>query len=114
MRVAVIGSREAAGFNIERIGEYLPEDCTQIISGGAPGVDSAAESYAKKHGIAFRKILPDYVSHGRRAPLVRDTLIVEESELVLAFWDFSSRGTSFTINECLRLGVPVQIIGLDG
>ena len=113
MKIAVIGSRGAAGFDIERIGKYLPRDCTQIISGGAPGVDSAAERYARKHGIAFRKILPDYVQHGRRAPLVRDTQIVREAELVLAFWDFSSRGTSFTINECLRLGVPVRVIGLN-
>ena len=113
MKVAVIGSREAIGFDIEKIGEYLPAGCTQIISGGAAGVDSAAERYAHKHDIAFRKILPDYERHGRRAPLIRDTQIVRESELVLAFWNFSSRGTSFTINECLRLGVPVRIIGLD-
>ena len=113
LKVAVVGSRGAAGFDIERIGEHLPADCTQIISGGAAGVDYAAERYARRHGIAFRKILPDYLQHGRRAPLIRDTQIVEESELVLAFWDFSSRGTSFTISECLRLGVPVRVIGLN-
>ena len=112
LKVAVIGSREAAGFDIERIGKFLPVNCTQIISGGAVGVDSAAEYYAKKNGIAFRKILPDYERHGRHAPLIRDTQIVEESELVLAFWDFHSRGTSFTIGECIRLGVPVRIIDL--
>jgi len=113
LKVAVIGSRGATGFDIERIGRHLPAGCTQIISGGAAGVDSAAECYAQKHGIAFRKILPDYVQHGRRAPLIRDTQIVEEAQFVLAFWDFSSRGTSFTINECLRLGVPVRVIGLN-
>ena len=112
LKVAIIGSRAATGFDTERISEYLPENCTQIISGGAAGIDSAAERYARGHGIAFRKILPDYEQYGRRAPLIRDTQIVEESELVLAFWDFSSRGTSFTISECLRLGVPVRVIGL--
>jgi hypothetical protein len=112
LKVAVIGSRNAEGFDINRIGEHLPEQCTQIISGGAAGVDSAAELYALEHGIAFRKILPDYGQHGRRAPIVRDTQIVREAELVLAFWDFRSRGTSFTISECIRLGVPVRIIGL--
>ncbi|MCL2069023.1 MAG: DUF2493 domain-containing protein [Oscillospiraceae bacterium] len=113
MKVAVIGSRNAENFDMNRIGEYLPEDCTLIISGGAPGVDTAAERYAHEHGIAFHKILPDYDSHGRRAPIVRDTQIVRESQLVLAFWDFRSRGTSFTISECIRLGVPVRVISIN-
>jgi predicted Rossmann-fold nucleotide-binding protein len=98
---------------MERIGRYLPEQCTQIISGGAAGVDSAAECYAHEHNIAFRKILPDYEQHGRRAPIVRDTHIVQAADMVLAFWDFHSRGTSFTISECIRLDVPVRIIALN-
>jgi len=81
-----------------------------IISGGAIGVDTAAEKYAQGKGLAFRKILPDYKLFGKRAPLVRDTQIVKEADLVLAFWDMESRGTSFTISECIRLGVEVKII----
>jgi hypothetical protein len=112
MKVAVVGSRKAQDFDFEKIGGHLPEDCCLLISGGAVGVDSAAEQYANAHGIAFRKILPDYQEHGRIAPLIRDTKIVKEADMVLAFWDYQSKGTSFTISECIRLGVPVRIIGL--
>ena len=37
MKVAVIGSR---GLTISNLGDYLPCDTTEIISGGAKGVDT--------------------------------------------------------------------------
>lgn len=48
MRVAVIGSR---GLTVDDLGLYLPEETTEIISGGARGVDTSAREYALSHGI---------------------------------------------------------------
>ena len=48
MRVAVVGSRELM---VDDLGKYLPEGVTEIISGGARGVDSCARTYAQTHGI---------------------------------------------------------------
>lgn len=45
MKVAIIGSRT---LRIENLGDYLPENVTEIISGGAVGVDTCAREYAKK------------------------------------------------------------------
>ncbi len=39
MKVAVIGSR---GLTVEDLGKYLPEGTTEIVSGGARGVDTCA------------------------------------------------------------------------
>ena len=36
MKVAVVGSR---GLHVEDLGRYLPADTTEIVSGGAVGVD---------------------------------------------------------------------------
>ena len=36
MKVAVIGSR---GLSVTDLGRYLPENTTEIVSGGARGVD---------------------------------------------------------------------------
>jgi len=113
VKVAIIGTRNATNFNYKKIAEHLPQECSVIISGGAVGVDSAAEEYAQAYNIPFYKILPNYKLYGRNAPLVRDTQIVNEADLVLAFWDMKSRGTSFTIAECIRLGVEVRIIGIN-
>ena len=46
MRVAVIGSR---GLMVDDLGKYLPDNVTEIVSGGARGVDSCARSYAQTH-----------------------------------------------------------------
>ena len=39
MKVAVIGSR---GMSVEHLEDYIPKDTTEIISGGAQGVDMSA------------------------------------------------------------------------
>lgn len=110
VRVGIVGSRNCKNFDASMIEEYLPESCTEIISGGADGVDTYAEEVAKRKNIPFRKFLPDYKKHGRRATLERNLQIVQNSDIVLAFWDYYSRGTAHTIDACIRGGVAVRII----
>ena len=106
MRVAVVGSR---GLVIDDLGEYLPEDVTEIISGGASGVDRCARLYAQTHGIKLTEFLPEYERFGRAAPLKRNITIIENADLVLAFWDGSSHGTEFVIDSCRKMRVPVNV-----
>lgn len=106
MKVAIIGSR---GLTVKDLGTYLPEGTTEIVSGGAKGVDSSAREYALKHGIKFTEFLPEYDKYGRSAPLKRNINIIEYSDIVLAFWDGKSRGTKFVIDNCKKLGVPVKV-----
>lgn len=106
MRVAVIGSR---GLSVPNLGDYLPEETTEIVSGGARGVDTSARDFANANGIKLTEFLPEYEKYGRRAPLVRNITIIENADLVMAFWDGSSHGTKFVIEECRKRGVPVRI-----
>lgn len=106
MRIAVVGSR---GLWVGDLGKYLPEETTEIISGGARGVDASAREYALSHNIPFREFLPDYKRYGRAAPLKRNITIIKNADLVLAFWDSSSRGTLFVIEKCKQLRVPVKV-----
>ena len=106
MKVAVIGSRSITDFDISR---YIPPDVTLIISGGAVGVDTLAEKYADKNGIEKLIIYPEYDIYGRSAPLVRDRLIVDRADLVIAFWDGESRGTEYTISYAKRRKVPCEV-----
>ena len=107
MRVGVVGSRSITTLNLE---DYLPEDTTTIVSGGARGVDTCARQYARAHGIPLLEFLPDYDRYGRSAPLRRNVTIVENSDFVLAFWDGKSRGTMHTVGECERQSVPCRIV----
>ena len=107
MKVAVIGSR---GVTVKDLGQYLPNDTTEIISGCAKGVDTCAKEYANSHGIKLKEFKPEYKLYGRNAaPLKRNITIIENSDLVLAFWDGSSHGTKFVIDSCKRMGVDVKV-----
>ena len=105
MRVAVIGSR---GLMVDDLGKYLPDNVTEIVSGGARGVDSCARSYAQTHGIKLTEFLPEYEKFGRSAPLKRNITIIENADLVLAFWDGTSHGTKFVIDNCKKNRCPGQ------
>lgn len=110
MKVAVIGSR---GLSVSNLGRYLPENTTEIVSGGAKGVDTSAREYAKKNGIKLTEFLPEYTRFGRSAPLKRNITIIEYADIVLAFWDGKSRGTKFVIDNCRKLGVEVRVYIID-
>lgn len=107
MKLAIIGSRSIVINNIE---DYLPEGITEIVSGGARGIDSVAAEYARKSGIRLVEFLPDYAKYGRSAPLRRNDLIAEYADEAIAFWDGSSRGTVYTIKAFQRLGKKVKIL----
>lgn len=107
MKVAVIGSR---GVTVNNLEDYLPEDVTEIVTGGAKGVDTCAEEYALAHNIKLTKFLPEYSKYRKSAPLKRNIQIIEYSDLVLAFWDGSSRGTQYVIKNCKALNTTVRVI----
>ncbi len=107
MIVAVVGSR---GLFAENLGEYLPDDVTEIVSGGARGIDACAAKYAKENGIKLTEFLPDYKKYGRSAPIKRNNLIVDRADLVLAFWDGKSKGTGYVIDYCKKVGKALKVI----
>ena len=106
MRVAVIGSRT---LSIAGLGGYLPEGVTEIVSGGARGVDTSARQYAQAHQLKLTEFLPEYALFGRSAPIKRNVTIIENADLVRAFWVGKSRGTAFVIVECKKCGIPVKV-----
>ena len=107
MKIAIIGSRNAI---VNDIGLHLPCGCDEIVSGGARGVDTCAENYARAAGIKITVFRPDYDKYGRGAPLVRNKQIVDYADEVIAFWDGESRGTYFVIDYCRKTGTPCKVI----
>ncbi len=106
MKIAIIGSRNV---KIANLGKYLPENVTEIVSGGAKGVDTDAREYAEKNKIPLREFLPDYKRYGRGAPLKRNIEIIEYADKVIAFWDGKSRGTKFVIDNCRKMKKEIEV-----
>ena len=106
MKVAIIGSRNLSVVEIQR---YLPKGITEIVSGGARGIDSCARRYANQTGIKLTEFLPEYNRYGRSAPLKRNLQIISYADMVIAFWDGQSQGTKYVIDQCRKLGVKVIV-----
>ena len=106
MKVGVIGSR---GLTVDNLEQYLPENTTEIVSGGAKGIDTCAREYAISHGIKLTEFLPEYRRYGRGAPLKRNLKIIEYADVVIAFWDRQSKGTKNVIENCKKLNVKVDV-----
>lgn len=106
MKIAVIGSRNLI---INNLGDYLSINVTEIISGGAKGIDSCAKKYALEKGIKLTEFYPEYQKYGKGAPLRRNLQIIDYADIVLAFWDGKSRGTKFVIEQCRKKGKTVRV-----
>ncbi len=106
MRIGIVGSRNLTLTNLET---YLPEQVTEIVSGGARGVDTCAKEYAIAHNLKYTEFVPEYSRYGRGAPLKRNQQIVEYADIVIAFWDGKSKGTKFTIDYCKKIGKSATV-----
>lgn len=111
MKIAVIGSRTITNADIT---PYLPTDIDGAVSGGARGVDTLAESWARENNIHIEVIKPDYDALGNKAPLARDRIIVDRADEVYAFWDGVSTGTMFTVGYARREGKTVHLFKCNG
>lgn len=109
-RIGVVGSREFKNWGQLKfvLDQHLKKD-DEIVSGGAVGVDSMAQRYAKEFGYDIKIFYPKYAQFGKPATFIRNKLIAENSDLVLAFYQkgrFQMGGTSNTIKWARELGVP--------
>jgi len=106
MKIAVIGSRN---LTIADLSQYLPAGVTEIISGGAKGIDTCAREYAQKSHLKLTEFLPEYRRYGRGAPLKRNLQIIEYADEVIAFWDGISKGTKYVIDNCKQKNIKVTV-----
>lgn len=112
MKIAIVGSREPGNINFARELEKRIniQSGDTIVSGGAKGIDSLAAEYATAHGLALVEIRPDYAKNGRGATFIRNREIVDNADMVVAFWNGTSKGTKYTIDYANKKGVTTLII----
>lgn len=107
MKLAIIGSRGVNSFDLT---PFIPKSTTEIVSGGAKGVDTIARRFAEERGIKLTEFLPEYSKYGKSAPIIRNKMIVNNADAILAIWDGSSKGTAFTIDFAKKQGKQVIIV----
>lgn len=110
MKIAIVGSRNLTVQNLE---DYLPKCITEIVSGGAKGIDTCAKEYARAHNVKLIEFLPEYEKYGKSAPLKRNLDIIDCADLVIAFWDGKSNGTKHVIDVCKKKNKQMILYRID-
>ena len=110
MRIAIVGSRHFAAPS--RVADYvksLPPK-SSIITGSASGVDAAATKAARETGIPVQVMTASFdelADSGRSA--ARNQRLVDACDVLVAFWDGSSKGTRATVERALDSGKEVHV-----
>ena len=112
MKIAVIGSRDYT--NYERMVKLLSafgfdKEGNEIVSGGAIGADALAKSFAEDASLKYTEFPANWDRDGKKAGMVRNKQIVSYSDIVIAFWNGSSRGTDNSIKIAHDLKKPTFI-----
>lgn len=114
MNIAIVGSRKFTDYEFlkSEIEKFISEkslDDVVIVSGGAKGADSLAEKFADENEYETLIFLPEWEKFGRDACHLRNTQIIENADVVFAFWDGISTGTKDSIDKAEKLGKSLRI-----
>jgi hypothetical protein len=77
------------------------------------GADTLGERYADENKIAKMIFLPDWEKHKKAAGFIRNADIVNEAELIIAFWDSFSKGTKDSIGKAEKLNKKIIIVNTN-
>lgn len=108
MRVIIAGSRSIE--NRELVLQAIAESkftITEVISGGAKGVDRIAEEWAREQGIPVTVIRTGWERGGRGGGFVNNKDMAEQAEALIAVYDGQSKGTKHTIDTMRKMGKKI-------
>lgn len=115
MRFAIVGSRHFS--DPLRVVEYvkgLPPRAS-IITGSASGVDAAATKAAREKGIPVQVIPASFEEMADATKsAARNQRLVDACDVLVAFWDGTSKGTRTTVERALDSGKEVHVYVMRG
>lgn len=84
-------------------------EITEIVSGGAYGVDRMGERYAEINGLRVRRFLPDWERYGKAAGAMRNMEMARYADALIAVWDGESTGTKHMIRMARDKGLKMYV-----
>lgn len=114
MYIGVCGSRSFNKYNLLKPvldGLKLKYRFITIVTGGATGADSMAESWAKQNSVNCIVYKPDW-SMGNHAAFLRNMLIAEKCDELIACFvkGLPCKGTRHTVSVVTDLAKPVTYL----
>ena len=83
---------------------------TEVVSGGASGVDSLGELYAfEMDSVKLKRFPANWSLYGKKAGPIRNQEMADYAEALIAVWDGESTGTKDMIERAQEKGLQVYV-----
>ena len=114
MRVIIAGGRNIHDYELVKAAIRESQfPISEIISGGAKGVDALGERYAEEMNIQLAIYYADWQKEGRAAGPLRNARMAKDGQALIAIWDGKSRGTKNMIETATKRGLKVYVKYVD-
>lgn len=115
MKLIIAGTRTlkpSVSFILDSIKMLGISNITEIVSGGASGVDTEAEHFASHMKLPFKLFRADWNKHRKAAGPIRNRQMAEYGDVLLLIWDGESSGSNNMAKETLLLQKPLYEVVL--
>lgn len=110
MKTIIAGSRSITSIKtVRKAIDASNLTVTEVVSGGARGVDSLGEKWASHNHIPVKRFIADWNRHGRSAGPIRNRQMADYADALIAIWDGESRGTKNMIGQAAAKGLVVYV-----
>ena len=110
MKVIIAGSRFYDDYSyVTKVIKDSGFNITEVVSGGATGVDRLGERYAQENKFMLKLFPADWAKHGKAAGPIRNQKMAEYAEALIAIRINNSRGTTDMINRATKMGLKVHV-----
>ena len=115
-KIIIAGGRDFNDYELlkKEASEFLFEiengEAIQIVSGGAKGVDSMGETFAKEYNLDLILFPADWKKFGRAAGPKRNAQMAEYATHLLSFWNGESKGTKSMISLAKKNKLEVKVV----
>ena len=114
MKIIIAGSRDFYDYELlfEKCSEIISKMEAygiQIVSGGAKGADILGEKFAREKGYGLARFIPKW-EIGKQAGMIRNAEMADYADVLIAFWNGSSKGTVGMIRIAKKKGLKIHVI----
>ncbi len=121
MIVCIVGSRTFNDYDLFKklIFEYALDNennfinFKKIISGGCYGTDKLAERFANEYNIVIEVYNAEWNKFGKSAGPIRNKIMIEKSDFIIAFIKDDSKGTRNSIRLAESLDKEILVFDLN-
>jgi len=113
VKVVIAGSRDINDHGL--VSDIITDsgfDISQVVCGGAYGVDLIGKRWASDRDIAVKMFMADWEKHGKKAGPIRNAEMAHYADAAIIISNNDSKGSKSMINSITETGKPYYIVYL--